>query len=148
MKLYDPYLLRKICFFGLQNSIMIPSVYERKTSLLALNIKVSQMVSNECVKFGGYVDIQVSYKILEVEVPKEAPILHNLPLLWPLSMPPLSPPYCVYKWFHLAFINQNHNVPILHMLCIADVSDYYQCLHLSPRLRYQSLPFIPFIPTI
>jgi hypothetical protein len=31
------------------------------------------------VKFGGYVCIQVNYKILQFEVPKKALILHNLP---------------------------------------------------------------------
>jgi hypothetical protein len=38
-----------------------------------------QTVWNECIRFGGHVNIQVSYKILQLEVPKKAPILHNLP---------------------------------------------------------------------
>jgi hypothetical protein len=36
-------------------------------------------IANECVRFGGHEDIQVSYHILYLEVPKKAPILHNLP---------------------------------------------------------------------
>jgi hypothetical protein len=36
------------------------------------------MVKNEFVRFGGYVDIEVSYKILQFDVLKETPILHNL----------------------------------------------------------------------
>jgi hypothetical protein len=36
------------------------------------------MVWNECVRFGGHINIQVSYKILWMEVPKKAPILHNV----------------------------------------------------------------------
>jgi hypothetical protein len=38
-----------------------------------------QAIPNECVRFGGHVDIQVSYKILQLEVLKRAPILHNPP---------------------------------------------------------------------
>jgi hypothetical protein len=34
-------------------------------------------VWNECVRFGGHVNIQVSYKILRLEVPKKALILHD-----------------------------------------------------------------------
>jgi hypothetical protein len=34
---------------------------------------------NECLKFGGCINIQVSYKILQLEVQKKASILHNLP---------------------------------------------------------------------
>jgi hypothetical protein len=37
------------------------------------------MVRNECVIFGGHVELQVSFKILQLEEPKKAPILHNLP---------------------------------------------------------------------
>jgi hypothetical protein len=40
---------------------------------------VLQMVRKECVRFGGHVDIQVSYKILQLEVQKEALVLHNPP---------------------------------------------------------------------
>jgi hypothetical protein len=36
------------------------------------------MVRNECVRFGGHVDIEVSYKILWLDVLKEIAILHNL----------------------------------------------------------------------
>jgi hypothetical protein len=33
------------------------------------------MVRNECVRFGGHVGIEVSYKILQLEILKESPIL-------------------------------------------------------------------------
>jgi hypothetical protein len=36
-----------------------------------------QRIWNECVRFGGHVNIQVSYKILQLEVLKKALILHN-----------------------------------------------------------------------
>jgi hypothetical protein len=40
---------------------------------------ILQTVWNECVRFGGHVNIQVSHKILWLEVQKKASILHNLP---------------------------------------------------------------------
>jgi hypothetical protein len=43
-----------------------------------LNVMIMQMVRNECVRFGGHVDIEVTYKILRLNVLKETPILHNL----------------------------------------------------------------------
>jgi hypothetical protein len=39
------------------------------------NFVILPTVTNECVKFGGHVDIEVSYKILRLEVLKESPIL-------------------------------------------------------------------------
>jgi hypothetical protein len=44
-----------------------------------LNVTISQMVRNESVRFGRHIDIQVSYKILRLEVPKNVPILQNPP---------------------------------------------------------------------
>jgi hypothetical protein len=39
---------------------------------------ILQMVWNKCVRFGGHINIQVSYKILWLEVQKKASNLHNL----------------------------------------------------------------------
>jgi hypothetical protein len=36
------------------------------------------MVRNECIRFGGHVDIGVSYKILGLDILKETLILYNL----------------------------------------------------------------------
>jgi hypothetical protein len=33
-----------------------------------LNVMILQMVRNECVRFGGHVDIEVRYKILWLDV--------------------------------------------------------------------------------
>jgi hypothetical protein len=38
-----------------------------------------QTVRNECVRFGGHINIQVGYKILQLEVQKKASLLHNMP---------------------------------------------------------------------
>jgi hypothetical protein len=43
-----------------------------------LNVMISQMVRNESVRFGRHIDIEVSYKILQLEVPKLVSILHSL----------------------------------------------------------------------
>jgi hypothetical protein len=37
---------------------------------------ISQMVRNESVRFGRHIDIEVSYKILRLEIPKLVQILH------------------------------------------------------------------------
>jgi hypothetical protein len=39
---------------------------------------ILQMVRNECVRFGGYIDIEVSYKILWLHILKETSTLYNL----------------------------------------------------------------------
>jgi hypothetical protein len=38
---------------------------------------ISQTIRNECTRFGGHVDIEVSYKILQLEILNEALILLN-----------------------------------------------------------------------
>jgi hypothetical protein len=40
----------------------------KKTFLSNLNVMILQTVKNECVRFGGYVDIEVRYKILQLDV--------------------------------------------------------------------------------
>jgi hypothetical protein len=50
----------------------------KKTFLSTLNVMILQMVRNEYVRFGGHVDIEVSYKILRLDVLKETQNLHNL----------------------------------------------------------------------
>jgi hypothetical protein len=50
----------------------------KKTILSTLNVMILQTVRNEYVRFGGHVDIEVSYKILQLDVLKETSILHNL----------------------------------------------------------------------
>jgi hypothetical protein len=37
---------------------------------------ISQTVRNESVRFGRHIDIEVSYKILRLEVPKLVPVLY------------------------------------------------------------------------
>jgi hypothetical protein len=44
-----------------------------------LNLMILQTVWNECERFGGRINIQVSDKILWLEVQKKTSILHNLP---------------------------------------------------------------------
>jgi hypothetical protein len=50
----------------------------KKTLLSILNVMILQTVRNDCVRFGGHVDIEVSYKILQLNVLKKTLILHTL----------------------------------------------------------------------
>jgi hypothetical protein len=68
----------KSCFLGLQNFV-VPFWHREKKFLSTLNVMISQTVRNECTRFGGHVDIEVSYKILWLEILNEALILLNSP---------------------------------------------------------------------
>ena len=69
--------------------ILTPKVLRKPKQLFAiflqgnfssiLNLMISQTVRNECIRFIGHIDIEVSYMILQLEVLKEVPILHNSP---------------------------------------------------------------------
>jgi hypothetical protein len=65
-------------FFGPQNSV-VSLEHKKKLFFPTLNLMVLQTVWNECVRFGGHINIQVNYKILQFEVQKKTSILHNLP---------------------------------------------------------------------
>jgi hypothetical protein len=76
MERHIPYLLQKIVFWP--SKLCYPlRAQGKKTFLSTLNIMILQMVRNECARFGGHVDIEVSYKILLLNVLKETPILHT-----------------------------------------------------------------------
>jgi hypothetical protein len=51
-----------------------------KINSLTLNLMILQKVRNECLRFGGHVGIQVSYKILWLEVLKRLSIFGHLTL--------------------------------------------------------------------
>jgi hypothetical protein len=65
-------------FSGLQNFV-VPLGHRINYYIWStLNVMILQMERNECVRFGRHVDIEVSYKILRLDVLKMTPILHNL----------------------------------------------------------------------
>jgi hypothetical protein len=68
-------LLQKVVFLD-PKRLLSPFCRGKKTFSSTLNVKISQMARNESVKFGRHIDIEVSYKILRLEVPKLVPILH------------------------------------------------------------------------
>jgi hypothetical protein len=72
-----PYLLEKVVFWT-PNNCCPPRTRIQKTFSSTLNVRISQIVRNESVRFGRHIDIKVSYKILQLEVPKLVPILHYL----------------------------------------------------------------------
>jgi hypothetical protein len=70
--------LKKL-FFGPSKFCYPPLAQGKKTFLSTLNVMISQTVRNKCARFGGHVDIEVSYKILWLEIRNEALILLNSP---------------------------------------------------------------------
>ena len=78
MKFYYPYLLQKNRFLASKTLLFHSNTWERTFSS-TLNIMILQMVRNNCVRFGEHIDMEGSYKILQLEVLKEAPILGTSP---------------------------------------------------------------------
>jgi hypothetical protein len=73
-----PYLLLKMVFWP--SKLCHPVKAQGKKKFWStLNIMILQTVRNVCVRFGGHVDIEVSYKILRLDVLKETPSLQNPP---------------------------------------------------------------------
>jgi hypothetical protein len=71
------YLLEKVDFLD-PKRLLHPLVGAKKKSS-TLNVMISQMVKNESIRFNWHIDIEVSYKILRLEILKLVPILHYLP---------------------------------------------------------------------
>jgi hypothetical protein len=67
MERHIPYLLLKMVFWPLKVCCPLWS-QGKKTFLSTLNVMILQTVRNECVRFGGHVDIEVRYKILWLDV--------------------------------------------------------------------------------
>jgi hypothetical protein len=80
--------VQKLFFSSLQNTAVPLRYNGKKTFSSTLNVMILQVVRNESVRFGGHIGIQVSYKILQLElVLKESPILNTSPsfqqgLIW------------------------------------------------------------------
>jgi hypothetical protein len=75
---HNPCLLEKVVLWY-SKLCCPPLALGKKSSLSTLNVMILQMVRNECARFGGHVNIEVSYKILRLETLNEAPILLNSP---------------------------------------------------------------------
>jgi hypothetical protein len=72
------YLLEKVVFLD-PKRLLSPLGKGKKNFFSTLNVMISQTVRNESVRFGRHIDIEVSYKILQLEVLKLVPILHYPP---------------------------------------------------------------------
>jgi hypothetical protein len=72
------YIYLKKCFFWTPKDCCPLFVGAKKTFSSTLNVMILQMVRNEAVRFGRHIDIEVSYKILWLEIPKLVLILHYL----------------------------------------------------------------------
>jgi hypothetical protein len=77
-KRHISYLLEKVVFLD-PKGLLSPLGRGEKNFFSTLNVMISQMVRNESVRCGRHIDIEVSYKILQLEVPKLVPILHYPP---------------------------------------------------------------------
>jgi hypothetical protein len=76
--LHNPCLLENVVFWAFK-TLLSPFGTWKKTFLSTLNVTILQMVRNECTRFGGHVDIELSYKILQVKILNEALFLLNSP---------------------------------------------------------------------
>jgi hypothetical protein len=65
-------------FFWTPKDYCSPLAGAKKTFFSTLNVMISQMVKNKNVRLGRHIDIEVSYKILQLEIPKLVLILHYL----------------------------------------------------------------------
>jgi hypothetical protein len=76
--LYNPCLLEKVVFLAFK-TLLSPFGTRKETFLSTLNVMILQTVKNDCVRFGGHVHIEVSYKILQLKILNEASNLLNSP---------------------------------------------------------------------
>jgi hypothetical protein len=74
----NPYLRPKMVFLASETLQSLSSAVE-KNFFFNFECYILQTVRSECVRFGGHVGIQVSYKILQLEVLKESSILDTSP---------------------------------------------------------------------
>jgi hypothetical protein len=77
LKSFNPCLFYKMVFLA-SKTLLYPLSTGEKLFFPTLNLMILQTIWNECVRFGGHINIQVSYKILRLEVSKKARILHNV----------------------------------------------------------------------
>jgi hypothetical protein len=66
--MHHPCLLEKVVFLA-SKALLSPIGTWKKTFSSTLNFMISQMVRNECVRFGRHIDRQINYKILRLKVP-------------------------------------------------------------------------------
>jgi hypothetical protein len=76
--LHIPCLLKIVVFWPFK-TLLYPLGKGEKDFFFILKRYDLANVRNECVRFGGYVHIEVSYKILQLEILNKAPILLNSP---------------------------------------------------------------------
>jgi hypothetical protein len=87
------YLLEKVVFVD-PKRLLSPLGKGEEIFFFNLNIMISQMVRNGSVRFGRHIDIEVSYKILRLEVPKMVP---NFTLFGLLSKGAVWRQFCAKK---------------------------------------------------
>jgi hypothetical protein len=77
LRFSKPYRCRKMVFLASKTLLSLSGAVEKN---FFFNFECYDLTNgNECVRFGRHVDIQVSYKILQLEVLKDNPILDTSP---------------------------------------------------------------------
>jgi hypothetical protein len=71
------YLLENVFFFD-PKRLLSPKSRGKKTFSSTLNVIILLIVRNESVRFDRHIEIEVSYKILQLELSKLIPILRYL----------------------------------------------------------------------
>jgi hypothetical protein len=74
---YIPHLRLKMIFLAFKTLLCLYGT-RGKHFFVKMNVMILQRMRNECVRFGGHVDIEITYKFLQLDVLKETLILHNL----------------------------------------------------------------------
>jgi hypothetical protein len=74
MMFQNPYLFQKMVLLAFK-TMLSPSNIEDQNFYLNFEHCDLQTIRNECVRFGGQIDIEVSYKILWLEILNETPLL-------------------------------------------------------------------------
>ena len=68
--MHHPCLLEKVVFLASKAILSSIGIW-KKTFSSTLNFMISQMVRNECVRFGRHIDRQIYYKILYLKIPNK-----------------------------------------------------------------------------
>jgi hypothetical protein len=74
-----PYLRPKMVFLASKTLLYLSGTLEKNFFFDFEPYHIANGVRNECLRLDGHVGIQVSYKILQLEVLKDSPVLVTSP---------------------------------------------------------------------
>jgi hypothetical protein len=68
LKSHNPYLLKRMVILASKTMFSPSKIWDRNVFIKNLNIMILQIVRNDSLRLGGYVNIKASYKIVQLEV--------------------------------------------------------------------------------